>query len=179
LLYVFLVLSPDRRRVVHFNVTANPSAEWTGQQMIEAFPFDTAPRYLIRGNDRIYDRRFSERIEGMGIEEIPIAQHSPWQNPYVERMIGTIRRECLDHVIVLGERRTSSQKIAGRLLRLRSPSAAASVTSRQRASAARGRVAGTRVDRLHAAGRRPASSLRSPRRVVHNLLRTLSYGPIP
>jgi transposase InsO family protein len=104
LLYVFLVLSPDRRRVLHFNVTANPSAQWTAQQLTEACPFDSAPRYLVRDNDPIYGRIFRDRLEALGIEDTPIAPRSPWQNPYVERLIGTLRRELLDHVIVLNER---------------------------------------------------------------------------
>ena len=103
LLYCFLVLSPDRRRVVHFNVTTNPSAPWTAQQIVEAFPFDSTPKYLVRDNDGIFGHVFAERMTQLGIEEVPITPHSPWQNPYVERLIGTIRRECLDHVIVLGE----------------------------------------------------------------------------
>lgn len=103
LLYCFLVLSPDRRRVVHFNVTTNPSALWTAQQIVEAFPFDSAPKYLVRDNDGVYGRAFQERMERLGVEEVPITPRSPWQNPYVERLIGTIRRECLNHVIVLHE----------------------------------------------------------------------------
>ena len=104
LLYVLLVLSPDRRRILHFNVTAHPSAAWTAQQISEAFPFDAAPKYLVRDNDRIYGREFTDRIEGIGLVDIRISFHSPWQNPYVERLIGSIRRECLDHVVVLSER---------------------------------------------------------------------------
>jgi putative transposase len=103
LLYVFLVLSPDRRRVIHFGITANPSAQWTANQIVEAFPYDTAPKYLVRDNDGIYGDVFRKRIAGLGIEEVPIAPRSPWQNPYVERLIGTIRRDLLDHVIVLNE----------------------------------------------------------------------------
>jgi len=103
LLYVFLVLSPNRRRVVHFGVTANPSALWTANQIVEAFPFDTAPKYLVRDNDGIYGDVFRKRMKALGIEEVPIAPHSPWQNPYVERLIGTIRRELLNHAIVLNE----------------------------------------------------------------------------
>jgi transposase InsO family protein len=102
-LYCFLILSHDRRRVVHFNVTANPSAAWTAQQVIEAFPYDESPRYLIRDRDGIYGERFTRRVKAMGIEEVVIAPQSPWQNPYVERLVGSIRRECLDHVIVLNE----------------------------------------------------------------------------
>ena len=103
LLYVFLVLSVDRRRVVHWNVTCGASAEWAAQQIVEAFPEDTAPRYLLRDRDAVYGAGFSRRIAGLGIEEVKTAPHSPWQNPFAERLVGSIRRECLDHVIVLGE----------------------------------------------------------------------------
>jgi putative transposase len=103
ILYVFVVLRHDRRRVVHFNVTTNPHAEWTAQQIINAFPYEEAPRFLIRDRDGIYGDDFKKRVKGMGIEEVPIAPRSPWQNPYCERIIGSIRRECLDHVIVLNE----------------------------------------------------------------------------
>ncbi len=103
-LFVFVVLCHDRRRIVHFNVTEHPSAEWTAQQTVDAFPWDTAPRYLLRDRDRIYGGYFDRRVEGLGIEQVLTAARSPWQNPFVERMIGSIRRECLDHVIVLDER---------------------------------------------------------------------------
>jgi putative transposase len=103
-LYVLLILGNQRRQILHFNVTATPGAAWTGQQIIEAYPWDTAPRYLLRDRDGIYGSEFVRRVEGMGIEEVPISARSPWQNPYVERVIGSIRRECLDHVIVFSER---------------------------------------------------------------------------
>ena len=103
LLYCFVVLRHDRRRVVHFNVTAHPTARWTAQQVIEAFPFDEAPRFMVRDRDGIYGHDFRERVKHMGIEEVVIAYRSPWQSPYVERLIGSIRRECLDRVIVLNE----------------------------------------------------------------------------
>jgi putative transposase len=103
-LFVFLVLSNERRRVVHFNVTDSPTAFWTGQQMIEAFPWDTVPRFVIRDRDGIYGNDFVRRVSSMGIAEVQIAARSPWQNPYVERVIGSVRRECLNHVIVLNER---------------------------------------------------------------------------
>lgn len=103
LLFVFIILSHARRRIVHFNVTANPTAEWTAQQIVEAFPWDTAPRYLLRDGDSIYGNWFRQRVKSMGIEEVLTAYHSPWQNPYVERLHGSIRRECLDHVIVFSE----------------------------------------------------------------------------
>lgn len=103
-LYVFIVMRHDRREIVHFGITTNPYAEWAAQQIIQAFPYEEAPRFLIRDRDGIYGDYFKERVKGMGIEEVPIAPHSPWQNPYCERVIGSIRRECLNHVIVLGER---------------------------------------------------------------------------
>jgi transposase InsO family protein len=103
-LLVFLVLAHERRRVLHFNVTTNPTAEWTAQQIVEAFPNATPPKYLLRDRDRIYGEAFRKRARGMGFEEALIAARSPWQNPYVERLIGSVRRECLDHVIVFNER---------------------------------------------------------------------------
>ena len=103
-LFVLVILAHDRRRVLHFNVTEHPTAEWTAQQIVEAFPEETAPRFLLRDRDQIYGEYFRQRVKGMQIEEVLTAAHSPWQNAYVERLIGSIRRECLDHVIVLGER---------------------------------------------------------------------------
>jgi transposase InsO family protein len=102
-LFVFIVFSHDRRRVIHFNVTEHPTAQWTAQQILEAFPFDMAPKYLLRDRDGIYGFDFQHRVASMGIEEVLTAPRSPWQNAYVERIIGSIRRECLDHVIILNE----------------------------------------------------------------------------
>ena len=102
-LYCFIVLRHHRRRVVHFNVTANPTAQWTAQQITEAFPFDEAPRYMIRDRDGIYGDFFRKRVKNIGIDEVRIAPQAPWQNPYCERVIGSIRRECLDRVIILNE----------------------------------------------------------------------------
>ena len=102
-LYVFVVLLHHRRRVVHFNVTDSPTAAWTAQQIVEAFPDDSAPRYLLRDRDCIYGCEFRKRVKSMGIAEVLTAPRSPWQNPFAERVIGTIRRELLDHVIVLNE----------------------------------------------------------------------------
>ena len=102
-LYVFVVLAHHRRRLLHFNVTANPTSEWTAQQIVEAFPWDRVPRYLLRDRDSIYREPFRERVRGMGMREVLTTPRSPWQNPYVERLVGSIRRECLDHVIVLNE----------------------------------------------------------------------------
>ncbi|MFV1951658.1 MAG: integrase core domain-containing protein [Nitrospinota bacterium] len=103
-LFVLVVLSHYRRRVVHFNVTKNPTAKWTAQQIVEAFPWDTAQKYLLRDRDGVYGSYFRKRTKNMGIEEVIIAPRSPWQNPFAERLIGSIRRECLNHVIVLNEK---------------------------------------------------------------------------
>ena len=103
-LYVFIVMMHERRRVVHFNVTENPTASWTAQQIVEAFPWNTTPKYLLRDNDCIYSCQFSARVQAMNIKEVKTAYRSPWQNPYCERLIGSIRRDCLDHVITINER---------------------------------------------------------------------------
>ncbi len=102
-LFVFVVLAHDRRRVVHFNVTESPGAKWTAQQIVEAFPWDTAPRYLLRDRDGIYGHEFTSRVDHMGIKEVKAAPRSPWQSPYAERLIGTLRRDCVDHVVVFNE----------------------------------------------------------------------------
>jgi putative transposase len=102
-LFVFVVLSCDRRRMAHFNVTSSPNAEWTAQQIVNAFPDDIAPRFLMRDRDAIYGAAFRKRVTNMGTEQVVSAPRSPWQNPYIERLFGSIRCECLDHVIVLGE----------------------------------------------------------------------------
>ena len=102
-LYVFLVLAHERRRILHFHLTAHPTAEWTAPQLRNAFPWDSAPRYLLRDRDRIFGDDFTRQVEDMGIEQVLSAARSPWQRAYVERVIGTIRRECLDHVIIFSE----------------------------------------------------------------------------
>jgi putative transposase len=103
-LYVFVVLRHERREIVHFNATYHPTAEWAAQQIVEAFPFDSTPRYLLHDRDRIYGKRFRTRVKSLGIEELVTAPRSPWQNPYVERIIGSIRRECLNHVTIFNGR---------------------------------------------------------------------------
>jgi putative transposase len=103
-LFVFVVLAHDRRRVLHFNVTEHPTAAWTAQQIVDAFPDDSAPSYLLRDRDSVYGHVFRQRVKGMGVGEVLTAPQSPWQNPFAERLIGSIRRECLNHVLVLGER---------------------------------------------------------------------------
>jgi transposase InsO family protein len=103
LLYGFVIIRLDRRDLVWINVTTNPTAEWVARQITEAFPWDGAPCYMIRDRDRIYGAVVTRRLRAMGIRDKPCAPASPWQNGFAERLIGSIRRECLDHVIVLGE----------------------------------------------------------------------------
>jgi hypothetical protein len=91
-----------RRQLLWFAVTRHPTAEWLAQQIVEAFPWDTAPAYLVRDNDAAYGQAFRRRIRAMGIRDRPISPRSPWQNPYAERLIGTLRRDCLDHVLIFG-----------------------------------------------------------------------------
>ncbi len=102
-LFVFVLLAHHRRRLLHFNVTAHPTSEWTARQIAEAFPWDSAPRYLLRDRDAVYGDSFRETVHGIGICEVLTAPRSPWQSPYIERLVGSIRRECLDHIIVVSE----------------------------------------------------------------------------
>jgi transposase InsO family protein len=104
ILYVFFVLSLERRRVLHFNVTRHPTATWTAQQVVEACPFDLPGRFLIRDNDKIYGTEFRDRVDGLGLEQIRTAFRSPWQNGFAERWIASLRSDCLDHVIAINER---------------------------------------------------------------------------
>jgi len=103
LLYALVIVRLDRSALVWINVTHNPTAEWVARQLTEAFPWDEAPGYLIRDNDRIYGNIAQHRIRAMGIRDRPTAPGSPWQNGFAERLIGSIRRECLDHLVVRGE----------------------------------------------------------------------------
>ena len=103
LLYVFIVVRLARRDLVWINVTSNPTAEWIACQITEAFPWNEAPRYLIRDRDCVYGAAVTRRMRTMGIRDKPIAPGSPWQNGVAERLIGSIRRECVDHVVALGE----------------------------------------------------------------------------
>jgi transposase InsO family protein len=103
LLYAFVIVRLDRRELVWINLTTNPAAEWVARQITEAFPWDGAPGYMIRNRDRIYGAVVTRRLRAMGIRDKPIARASPWQNGFAERLIGSIRRESVDHMIVLGE----------------------------------------------------------------------------
>ena len=104
LLYVLVVITHERRKIIHFNITGAPTAEWTAQQVVNAFPYDTLPKYLLRDRDSIYGSVFVKRVNGMGIQQKLISPRAPWQNPCVERLVGSIRRECLDRVIVFNVR---------------------------------------------------------------------------
>jgi putative transposase len=103
-LFVLVVLAHHRRHVIHFNITEHPTAAWTAQQIVDAFPNDSAPSYLLRDRDQVYGEPFRHRVKGMQIDEVLTAKHSPWQNPFAERLIGSIRRECLNHVLALCKR---------------------------------------------------------------------------
>ena len=103
LLFVFVVLRHHRRELLHLNVTDHPSAVWTARQVIEAFPDETTPRFLLRDRDAIYGEAFTRRVDHMGIRQVITAPRAPWQNPFAERVIGSLRRECLDHVIIRSE----------------------------------------------------------------------------
>jgi putative transposase len=98
------VLAHDRRRILSINVTSNPSAAWTANQIVQTFPWETAPRYLLRDRDGVYGTFFRRRVRDLGIKEVMIARRSPWQSPYVDRVIGTLRRELVDHVVVINQR---------------------------------------------------------------------------
>jgi len=103
-LFVLVMVTHSRRRLVYFNVTEHPTAEWTARQLLEVCVHEEAPRYLIRDRDQVYGARFCRQAETLDIREVVITPRSPWQNAYAERVIGSIRRECLDHVVVMGER---------------------------------------------------------------------------
>lgn len=104
ILFVLIIISHARRQIMHFNVTAYPTAEWTARQLVEACGIDEQPGYLVRDRDAIYGRVFRRQAKALGIKEVPTAPRSPWQNSYAERVIGSIRRECVDHVVIVGDR---------------------------------------------------------------------------
>jgi hypothetical protein len=148
LLYVMVILADDRRKIVRFDVTRHPTAGWLSRQATEAFPWDTAPRYLLRDRDASYGSEFCKRIDAMGITEVITAPRSPWQNPYVELAISSIRRECLDYIVIFNERhlRRVSQRI--------------SITTTKRAPISHS----TRIAQTHARSCDPGSEESSPSR---------------
>jgi transposase InsO family protein len=158
-LYVFLVLAHERRRILHFNVTAHPTAEWTAQQLRNAFPWDSAPRYLLRDGDRISGDNFTRQVHEMGVEQVLCAPRSPWHRAYIERVIGTIRRECLDRVIMFNEAalyryvKTFTAYYHGCRTHLSTGQGLAGAASRL--------VARSRTNRCYPASGRPPSPLRT------------------
>ena len=106
--HALIVLGHERRKILHFDVTPNPTPAWLARQITEAFPWDTAPRFLLRDRDASYGPTFRNRVQAIAIEQVVTAPRSPWQNAYVERIIGSIRRECLDHLIIFDERHLRS-----------------------------------------------------------------------
>jgi putative transposase len=159
-LFVFVVRAHDRRRVVHVNVTDTPTAEWSAQaqQLVEAFPWDTAPRDRLRDRDAVYGAVFSSRVQALGILEAKTTPRSPWQNPYVERLIGTLRRECLDQ-------RDPPAPPAARLSHLLPQHPNTPLPGQGRPRAQRGGVPRSRQDRRDAPGRRPPSPVQPPGRI--------------
>jgi hypothetical protein len=160
ILFVFAVLAHDRRRVVHINVTGNPTAQWTAQQIVEAFPWETAPRYLLRDRDAVYGVVFSSRVQALGIREVKAAPRSPWQNPYVERLIGTLRRDCLDHIVVLNENHL--RRLLRDYLPLLPPRPNTPLPRQGLPGAQTGGASRPGSHRRDAHGRRPPSSLHTP-----------------
>jgi hypothetical protein len=177
-LFVFVVRAHDRRRVVHVNVTDTPTAEWSAQaqQLVEAFPWDTAPRDRLRDRDAVYGAVFSSRVQALGILEAKTTPRSPWQNPYVERLIGTLRRECLDQ-------RDPPAPPAARLSHLLPQHPNTPLPGQGRPRAQRGGVPRSRQDRRDAPGRRPPSPVQPPgrigpgRRVPPSTLTLTAGGP--
>jgi transposase InsO family protein len=156
-LFVLVVLAHHRRRVVHFNVTEHPTAAWTARQIVDTFPEDSAPAYLLRDRDCVYGQPFRRRVKGMRIEEVLTAPHSPWQNPFVEQLIGSIRRECLNHVLVLSERHL--RRILTRYFSLLPSGAYPPRAGQGRARPQANRVPRGGEDRAASRSRRPAPSL--------------------
>ena len=156
-LFILVVLAHHRRRVVHFNVLEHPTAAWSAQQIVDAFPNDTAPAYLLRDRDSIYGPAFRQRVRGMGIGEVLTAPSSPRQNPFAERLIGSIRHECLDQGLVLHEPHLGESDMLLRVLSRHPDSPLARDRCARRAA---DRAAGRGPGRADSRSRRPASSIR-------------------
>jgi transposase InsO family protein len=164
LLYVTIILEHDRRKIVRTAVTEHPTAAWLSRQVTEAFPWDTAPRYLLRDRDASYGSYFCRRVEAMGITEVITAPRSPWQNAYVERVIGSIRRECLEsHCDLQRVPSAPSPRLVRRLLPTHPH---ASFTRHGLPRLTPDPALQRRKGGRHPAGRRPASPLRTPRRLI-------------
>jgi hypothetical protein len=169
LLYGMIILAHDRRKIVRFDVTPHPTAGWLARQVTEAFPWDTAPRYLLRDRDASYGQHFCRQVDATGITEVVTAPRSPWQNAFVERVIGSIRRECLDYIIIFNERhlrrvlpRTSTTTIEPALI-FRSTRIA--------------RLAPDQVTQDRKSPRHPASQwFASPLRASRRLIRPISWS---
>jgi len=172
-LYVFLVLAHDRRRILHFNVTAHPTAEWTGQQLREAFPFEGVPRYLLRDRNGIFGADFTKEVRNLGIEEVLSAPRSPWQRAYIERVIGSIRRECFDHMIVLNE---ASLYRHLKLFMAYYHETRTHLPGQGLAGESVGASSQHWVHRCSAASRRTASSVRTSGRVKTGVQGIVAYG---
>jgi transposase InsO family protein len=163
LLYVMISLTHDRRRIIHTAVTEHATAGWLSRQLTEAFPWDTAPRYLLRDRDVSYGRNFRRRVDAMGITEVVTAPCSPWQNAYVERVIGSIRRECLDHIVIFNERHLPRPLlVCGLLPKHPDPSFARQGLSQLTPD----HDTQDREGRRHPKSRGPASPLRTSRRLI-------------
>ena len=164
LLYVMIILGHDRRKIIRTAVTEHPTAAWLSRQVTEAFPWDTAPRYLLRDRDASYGSEFCNRVEAMGITEVITAPRSPWQNAYVERVIGSIRRECLDHIVIFNERHLRRVLLLVRRLLPTHPHSSFARQGLPRPTP--DHATQDRKGRRHPESRWPASSLRTPRRLI-------------
>jgi hypothetical protein len=164
LLYVVIILGHDRRKIIRAAVTEHPTAAWLSLQVTEAFPWDTAPRYLLRDRDASYGSEFCNRVQAMGIKEVVTAPRSPWQNAYVERVIGSIRRECLDHIVIFNERHLRRAPL--NIYRLLPPNAHASLTRQRLPGPTSRHATRDRKSRRLAASQWPASPLRTSRRLI-------------
>jgi hypothetical protein len=168
LLYVMIILTHDRRRIVRFHVTRNPTAGWLARQVTEAFPWDTAPCYLLRDRDASYGSEFCKRVDARGITEVITAPRSPWQNPYVERAIGSIRSECLDYIVIFNERHLRPLLVR----RLLPPDPHPSLTRQGLPRPTPGHATRERTSRRHPASQWLASPLRTCRRLIGTTCRS-------
>ena len=178
LLYVMIILAHDRRKIMRFDVTRHPTAGWLARQVTEAFPWDTAPRYLLRDRDASYGSEFCKRVDAMGITEVITAPRSPWQNAYVERVIGSIRRECLDYIVIFNERHL--RRVLSCVRRLLPPNPHPSFTRQGLPGPTPGHATQGRKSRRHPASQWPASPLRTSRRLIRpRFLLTDVVGRLP